>query len=296
MKLFIRKLGGMVGLLFAALFFVSALSWVLVQYSGVFTLDPQINVLVLGDSHTKYAIDDQLIPGLVNLSKDADSYFYTFLKLRKILDDNPHVDTVLLSFATQNMDESIDTMWFLDKDHLGDRLKFYYPLLSLRDIGFLIQHAPIELITNSFTQVLTPLYFISKGLSIYGGYAPLDHNRLREELQKKTGQSEPRLDWPESQIEIKYLNHIYQYCRQRKIELILIHTPIHSAARHDMEKLYQVYHRYFADIPFLDFNNMKLTDDCYGDLYHLTPKGAEIFSLLIANERLGGLLRMGQGE
>jgi hypothetical protein len=222
MKLFVEKVGLLGIIVVALLCIITSINWIFIKYSNYFVLNKDVNILILGDSHTKYSINDNIIQNSYNLSADADSYFYSYLKLKEIKKKNCQIDTLLLSFSQHNIAKCIELRWLLNSSHLHDRLQFYYPLLDYNAFLFLIIHKPKELFSNLFTQALSPYYFLLKGKSVYGGYVPLNHNILEQEINKQKNNTTHESKFISSTIEKEYLNKIKDYCYQNGIKLIFI--------------------------------------------------------------------------
>lgn len=289
---FIKKiwlLGIIIGSLLCAITYIN---WAFINYSSFFVLSKNVNVLILGDSHTKYSFNDNIIRNSCNFSTDADSYFYSYLKLKELKKKNNQIDTLLLSFSQHNIDECIESRWLLNSSHLHSRLKYYYPLFDKKDIGFMLTQKPKDLFSNLFSQILNPLYFILNGQSIYGGYAPLGHNILEQEINKqKENKTYQESKFISSTIEKQYLEKIKDYCAQNRIKLIFVNPPLHKLINNKQENLYSFYKTYFSDVLFLDFSKLEMSDDCYGDLVHLSPKGSNYFSKLIEKTGLLNLAK-----
>ena len=112
--------------------------------------------------------------------------------MKEIKEKNNQIDTLLLSFSEHNIDENIESQWLLNSSQLHSRLRYYYPLLEVNELKLLLSQKPEDLFTNLFSQILNPIYFLWKGQSVYGGYAPLEQNNLEVEIanQKKNKNSE----------------------------------------------------------------------------------------------------------
>jgi len=281
MRLFFSKIALMiVGILFL-LGVILVIDRTLLKHSNIFVLDKNVHLLILGDSRTKYDLNDKILDNACNLSNDADSYFYSYLKLKAITKNNHQIHTLLLSFSQHNIEKSIETRWLLNNTHIGQRLKIYYVLLDINDFYFLLQQKPAQLISNLFPQILFPIKLL-KGRNIYGGFSDMDHNVLQEEIDKyrknANGQDEK---FVESTIEKEYLEKIRDLCKANRIELIFINTPLHKTLNTKQEYLYVFYKKHFSDVPFLDFSKLGLPDSCFSDLVHLSPEGSNYFSHLL---------------
>lgn len=261
---------------------VSMANWAFIKNCDYFILDKNVNILILGDSHTKYALNDSIIKNSYNFSDDADSYFYSFLKLKEIKKKNKQIDTLLLSFSQHNIDENIETSWLLNSSQLFSRLRFYYPLLDKEDFIFLLNKRPEDVLSNLFTQIMNPVYYIKKGKSKFGGYGKLDHDNLKQEIFKANmAQKSTKSEFKEASIEKKYLGDIRKFCRENGIKLIFINPPLHKTINANENNLLIFYKKYFSDVEFLDYSKLKIPNDYFGDLVHLSPKGSVFFSKLI---------------
>ena len=70
-------------------------------------LDESTNVLILGDSHTQYGLDDSIILNSLNISQSAQHFIYSYNVLKQLLNTNSQIEKVILgvsfhSFAKKN--------------------------------------------------------------------------------------------------------------------------------------------------------------------------------------------------
>lgn len=248
--------------------------------SDVRKIDSRKSVLILGDSHTKYALNDSIFSKAVNLSQDADSYFYSYYKLKYFTKTNPGIDTLILSFSRHNIHQSIEKRWLLSTSHFDSRVDIYLPMLEMRDLLFLGSKMPSETITGLFSQFKLPFLLLKQGKAIFGGFESLESDNLKEELealdQNEIGDEFKSLDT--SNLELKYLERIIEYCELNNIQLILLGTPIHSSLHKYCQELTDFKNEHYPEIEFLDYRTIELQDDCFGDLVHLSPKGSLNFS------------------
>lgn len=256
------------------------------KHYNPFQLEKDIRILILGDSHSKYAFNDKVLDNACNLSEDADSYFYSYQKLKQVLRVNPQVDTVLLSFSGHNIVKSIEDRWLLSSSHLKKRMMLYFPMLEMDDYLLLSRLKPVDLAIGLFDQVLFPLYS-HEGIRKYGGYEDLNYSILAEEVEKhEKEEAEGQEPFAESPIEKEYLMKIAEYCRSHKITLILVNTPVYKVIQDEQEDLYIFYKKYFESVPFYDFSQIEMHDSCFVDLVHLSPSGSTYFSEWFRKEKI----------
>jgi len=257
------------------------------HYTNLFKLDETATTLILGDSHSKFAFNDHIISGSFNYSDNADSYFYSYVKLKAIHKKNPQIDTLLLSFSEHNMESRIEELWTLNEGHLNKRMPLYGPLLGLEDALFLLEHAPESLFKNLFGQVLFPIYYLAKGQGLFGGFRELNQNTLAAEIEmERATPSKKQAVFEVAELECRYILKIEDYCVKNGIKLLLVNPPVYPLIHARQANVYGPYKKYFSHIPFLDFSQLPLSDADFADMVHLSPKGARHFSEMIENDGL----------
>ncbi|MCA0932982.1 hypothetical protein LCM02_11010 [Lutimonas saemankumensis] len=289
MRKFFRKLGFFSIILVLLIATSTIVNRYILCSSKKFVLDSNITLLIVGDSHTKYAFNDEIMENSINLSQDADSYFYSLQKIRRIIQSNDQINTILLSFSQHNIHECIEDRWLLNDKHLNNRLKIYLPFLKVDDYAFLAKNNFSKLLGAMFQQISFPVVFWRNGIRMYGGYEKFPYkNKLKFEIEKqnKNGLREEYRTFNESLIEKEYLQKIEEYCNQKGINLILVNPPIHSSLRDKQKSLYNFYERNFSQIQFYDFSRIEFKEKYFGDLVHLNAEGSEYLSNLFVKKCL----------
>jgi len=302
MKVFIQKV-----LVFSLLIILMSSAVIFLNNSLVrstkFSFAKSKEILVLGDSNIKYAINDSIFNNAVNFSGEADSYFYSYLKLHKVLEDKAHnLKTVFISFSPHNI---IDNGWLFNKEDIVTRFPKYYPLMEINDSFFLFKDN-FDVLLSSIGRVYRelPNVFQSKIhgsiKSNYGGFKFVDSNNLDLVLDKLSKDEPiPHFNLPDnfrvSSQETLYLKKIITTCRKNNLKIILVNTPkrkellIHK--RYFVTDFNQYYKDKLKNIKYLDFSNVIMPDEYYDDLVHLNYRGATYFSNLIKNQSLTELLQ-----
>jgi hypothetical protein len=284
MKIFLRKIVTAGFWVIIALLIITIGNYIFINNSKFFAFEKNKNILILGDSHTKYALNDSIITNSYNFSEDADSYLYSYLKLKIIKQKNPQIDTLLLAFSEHNLDKDIEDKWLFNSLQLHDRMRYYYPLFEKKEIKLVLNNNPKSVFYNLFSQILNPIYFVWKGNSVYGGYTILEKNNLSKEIknQKKIDKLS-KTKYSISKIEMEYLKKIKSFCAQNNIKLIFINTPLHQLVNDEQKNIKIIHTKYFSDVLFLDYSNLNMSDKCFVDLVHLSEKGSHYFSEFIFN-------------
>jgi hypothetical protein len=253
-----------------------------------FRIPEEKNIIVIGDSHTECAIDDSIFLRSFNISQSGTAYLYSYIKLRKFLEENPHIATVFVSFHGLSIQKSRDE-WVVDNSTI---LSFVLRYISL----FGSEEAALFLDKPVFYSAVikTPVYSIgvirkfilnhsltAKDLYI-GGYLFLERDKLQraieieeETMRAGTGAAENEY----SEYQLAYLLKIVELCKEKNVELVLFNAPTYNPARYgNLSALENCYNTYFPGIKYLDYSNFPLPDYGYGDIGHLNFKGARIFS------------------
>ena len=92
------------------------------------------NMLIAGDSHPECAITDEVLTNSFNLSQSGSTYYYTYLKVREMIDHNPQIDTLILGYAFGEIDQTRDE-WYFDEELVRWKLSTHSFLMRVRITG-----------------------------------------------------------------------------------------------------------------------------------------------------------------
>jgi hypothetical protein len=282
-------------LLYAAI--VTAIYWgyltamsAILNRDNLYKVDAQKTVLLMGDSHIAYGIIDSNMEHVINLSQPADMYLYNYLKLQKLLPQNPQIRTVVIGCAGHNIQQFWSDVFLTKQGFTQAKVQNYYHLLSTTDMSYLLYHSPEQVIkgvvglpklkTPYLLKILRHQPVTLEQLKI-GGYAfhddklDLDKNRADVDKLNKKGTDQLALwTW-----HINYLHKIVDLCKSRGVNVVFVRTPEHKLFPKPIEPEFQKFlKREFPDVPFADFMKMDLPDSCFADLDHLNYYGAKVFS------------------
>jgi hypothetical protein len=249
------------------------------------------NVIILGNSHSECAINDSLLRNCVNLSQGGECYFYTYYKLKKIIDCNPNIDTILLEYTNNILWEVMDN-WIYGEEFLGNKYPKYSQLISIEDKIFLFRKNPGAYLIAFKDAIIMKFRLISKKeINVidelrWGEYLYLIRNKIpqiKDELKKSNQKGkEFNRNMTTSKYNVLYLKKIVDYCRINKIKLILFRSPLHKLYEKKFDfELFSLLNTDYKDLEFWDYSNFPLDDDEFGDLEHLNYKGAIRFSKYI---------------
>lgn len=293
-------------IIFSSIFFSLLLLFVIANYRFIDKLDLVNNknksILLLGDSNMECAVNDKIFSRSINMAASSDSYYYSYLKLNHYITKKIRFDTLILSFAPQNI---IDNGWLFDSKHIYSRLQHYYPLMSGDDLKVLysnnykgVNSAIPAVFKRSILNIVKII--LHKDINgAYGGFLKLNRNILSEvQLKLKKGEPLPFFnlskDFKISPTEIKYLEKIISLCQNNNITLILMNTPKrHEILEHPNYSVLEFndfYAKNFKNILFVDCSRLNLPDDNYGDLVHLNFEGASSFSNILQSQGLQNII------
>lgn len=240
-------------------------------------------ILILGDSHTLCGVDDSIIPNSINLSENADTYFYSYLKLREFCDRNENIKKVVLGFSEHNVSESQDT-WLKSESINNKKLMFYYFLFDFKDLLNFSQINPSDLIRNSARIIkgnIGHLYRIYKETPIneFGiGTHLKRYNKVENTLKLEPNKNIVAQDKRYSEYDLLYLKKIYKYCEKNKIELILLNVPVLQKDDYYHKQYLKIHIESMKNAKLLDFSNLTNNKKYFSDLDHVNYKGAIVFS------------------
>ncbi|MEI6047792.1 MAG: hypothetical protein WCS03_02750 [Bacteroidota bacterium] len=253
---------------------------------GKIKIENEITTIILGDSHTECAINDSIMSETRNVSLLSEGYFFSYLKLENIIDNNDNLKNVILGFSYHNL--SIHYDQFVYGTPTFSSISRYVPLMNFRDILTLLSKQSsitnlTPIIKSSLSNILK--YSMKGNPCILKDNIPDISEGVNNESIKKRinflyySEGEP---CKVSNFNLFYLKKIVELCKGKDINIILINTPL-------FEDFYAVIpsckiNEYDAivndlDIPYINLNSYNLPDDCFlpdGD--HLNSNGAKIFT------------------
>lgn len=262
--------------------------------NAIFQIETKPKYVIIGHSHPECAYNDAVIPHLKNLSKSGESYFYNFAKTKKIIEQNNSLEVVFIEFTNNNLSIEMDD-WIWGDKYISYHFPIYEPFINSSDKLLLFQNNPsgyLNAISNSikhkFKNILKNDFDYVKNL---GGYKKLIVEKVDSILIHSDSLSQTA-ETRFSNVNLKYLSMLIDYCKEKNKKVILIRTPQHlqySGLRN--EKQYQeILNMRYSNIEYLDFSKFPIKKHEFADLEHLNHKGATIFSKWFAKLLEEGLI------
>lgn len=251
-----------------------------------FEIPKDKTILVIGSSVTACAVDDSIVPGVFNISTNGMGYFYSYIKLREILDHNPHITTVILSYTHSELEKEKDK-WFTEGKYIRVHMPKYLFLFDWHDFISLLVSSPYEVVSNLPRTVkhtiVNALKIVTSGYNIhyFGGY----HQHKKGDLRKAKADYHYKRKSEGvqySHYQKKYLLKIYELVLSHKKTLILLHTPTHPLFKNKKEEFEDIYHllveQQLPKATLVNHSNMELPEYGFADLIHLNSEGAKFYS------------------
>jgi hypothetical protein len=259
------------------------------------TLESSKTIFITGDSYPECALNDSIFSEAINISSSADTYIYSYVKIRKFIFQNPQIKTVILGFSYHNLQYKNDSFLKNASPGISKFVKYYY-LMDDREIFEIFKlnyNIIIKGLGACYQKVvfnaLTSINGISfKDLNL-GGYRRLYMYKLKENLDdiKRTVNVTSEKVEP-SQVQIRYLHKIERLCKKQGVRLILLNTPIHPEFQKILKKDKEYFMKYCEQNRIIDhllnYADFPLPDSCYADAEHLNYHGADDFSKMIREE------------
>jgi hypothetical protein len=297
MKQFVRNL-----FLFATACLVLSLIIILTEHGiinrqGRFKLSNVKKYIFLGHSHAQMAYDDKIIDSSINQSSSGEAYFYTYIKLNKILESNREKKIVFIEYSNNNIVPEMND-WIWDDMHVLDRYKLYTAYTHFDELRLLLVKNPRATLLCNIKSMINNIYYIlhPKNIStdsMMGGYVYLIRDKTDSLLKARLKNPiKTALDTNISNTNIRYLKKIIELCHKNGVPVYLVRSPLHPMYEGlgNEEKLKELLRSELKGTEFLDFKNFPLKDSDYGDLEHVNYKGAKKYSVFFNKLLEGGLL------
>lgn len=292
---FFKNLGLFFMLLVAVCLLVFGFQTWNIRKKANFKFSKNYKNLMLGHSHAECAYNDSLITNFKNVATSGESYFYTFYKAKKVLEQNEAIEIVFIEFTNNQIGANMDT-WIWGNKYISKFYPKYGSFIDFQDTGLLMEHNLSSVLNNfsvhqkrNFRMLLDDNYDFVQHI---GGYVYYIENDLEKAiiLQEKNDKNNKENYGGISDINILYLEKIVLLCKSLGKQLIFIRSPQHTAlgSRDNETAFLRIYNEKFSEVPLLDFNDFEIPDYGFKDLGHLNHRGAEIIS-----KKLDSLLKQG---
>jgi hypothetical protein len=258
---------------------------------GKIKIEKKISTIIIGDSHTACAINDSLTPEILNLSVLSEGYFFSYLKLGKIIQDNSKVKNVILGFSYHNL--SIRYERFVYGTPFFNSISRYISLMDLKDFFTLLSK-------QSSLANLAPIFRSSLG-NIVKYYRKGNPCVMKDFIPNIPGGANgqsivDRINYQYyfegepckvSDFNIFYLKKIVELCREKRINLVLLNVPMFDDYNAKIPLCVKSKYDSIVNnsgVPLINLNDFHLPKECFfpeGD--HLNSYGATLTTNYLIN-------------
>lgn len=280
MKLFLKNSLKFFVIILSLIVIISFVNYKFIYNNSYFKIKSEKKYLFLGDSHFEYAFNDSN-SSFLNICQSAENYYFTYLKLKKILSKNSQIETVLIDFCNSQVDSKNDFYLFKSNEYIESRYLEYYPLFGREDFRFLADINIRGLINAHQKTLMKGIYRIAKNTNIQeddflGGHQVL-HHELSDTL---LNHNYKKNNFKASATSLIYLDKIIKLCSSKNIKIYLVRSPLHPSWEYlGNEYFFQkIKENKFANTEFLDFKDFHLNNNEFADLEHLNEKGSLKFT------------------
>ncbi|KAA6301606.1 MAG: hypothetical protein EZS26_002212 [Candidatus Ordinivivax streblomastigis] len=255
------------------------------------------DVIISGSSRAWVQISPEILDSVLHIDSynlGIEGYYFSMqyvrFKLFEKYNKKPrliiqNVDFISTFYRREDSFNKTQFFPYLHEDLIKDELKTIFSKSELY-IPAMQYHSEYLTILHGLSECFNWKHYLSENYKGYCGQERTwDGSLLEAILSKDSIVINKKLEIVE--LFDTYLN----YCKGNDIQVILVFTPQYIKATEftkNWDKEMQVYHDFSKkyDIPFLDYSHDPI---CYDTTYfynamHLNKKGAELFSLKLAND------------
>lgn len=253
---------------------------------------PSKNILFLGDSRIETSLNDAILSRGLNIGSGSEHLFFSYHKAKRMLKDNPQIDTLILSYGPHSA-TTISENLRMDNILFPQRCKLIYFLPFTEYSKDLYSFLSLSNLMNYYYEAFTDitlfkdvmLHFVRRGDFGYkaiGKYQPLYYNKLVQDVENdfwNLKYTKDNFQCDTTLFSYKYLRKIEHLCIENNVKLILLNAPVYDYYQYINVKEFELFRqKYLSDIEYVDFGDVSLPDSCYNDIMHLNSTGANIFS------------------
>ncbi|WP_316811940.1 hypothetical protein [Pedobacter heparinus] len=261
-----------------------------------FKIPDYADKIIIGHSHPECAFNDSLITNTINIAQSGESYFYSYYKVKQLLQQNKNIKYVFVEFTNNQIEKKMEE-WIWSGLFLSYKYHTYAPFIDYQGNSLLMKNNPksllklqIKTLLNNIKVILFKDYDYARKT---GGYLYLGKSKTDSLIKLKDitiGKNEIHELLPIENL--AYLDRIVNLCQIKGVKVILLRSPLHKKYpgiknENEFKKLLTVKYRH---IHFLDFKNFPLQDEEFADLEHLNFKGAKKFSAFFNDLLAHGLM------
>lgn len=252
-------------------------------------VDPEVEILILGDSHPQLSISAEMLGKARNDAKSSEDYFNTYIDLCLQLPYLPNLKTVILGISYHSFTVAEDSY----PDEFPSYMSIYPHLKERKDLQRLVQEV-VSPVTRREVK-----YSYEFGLPFKNCVAELKRKAIELIFRGTNGGTLNAIvsrhyynDEDEvlsrSSLQDVMLARIAAECKKRNLSLVLFNAPVTAAY---LERVPPSYRQStdslassYADgmtVFYLNYTNIRFPDSCYRDADHLNQMGKDRSTLML---------------
>jgi hypothetical protein len=258
---------------------------------GKIKIEKEISTIIVGDSHTECAINDSLMSESRNVSLLSEGYFFSYLKLENIIDNNGNIKNIILGFSYHNLSAHYEQ--FVYGTPTFSSISRYISLMDFRDFFTLLskQSSMTNLAPIMKSSLSNIIKYARKGnpCILKDNIPDISGGAKNESIKSRINflyyfDGEP---CKASDFNLFYLKKMVDLCRRKEINLILLNTPLFKDFYASIPACKIIEYNAIVndlDIPLINLNSYILPADYFfpdGD--HLTSIGANLITKHLIN-------------
>lgn len=275
----------------------------------LFKLEKTIDTLIIGASHAVAALDPQFFMRTESVARNGEPLFFTYYKIKNLLDQNSNVKTLILAFSPVQISKYHDYLFVSGMPECRANLMEYFFLMDDSGRRFFNKLTPEYIIVSAKYDFGIPLSFLDdlrvigqyyldrvnyRSYKFWGGYHGVSGVHIEDRIINKKikyyfyGNDK---SLKESDIAIEHFKKIVRLCSEKSVRLIIVNTPKHEIFRQKTPAFYTLKHKAviqevleaYPQVTYYDYSNINFPDEYFFDGDHLNKKGGQKFSEIFMN-------------
>lgn len=277
----------------------------------LFVVPPSCRTLIVGASHAATNIDPSYFDHAVSIGRNGEPVFFTYHKLRSVLERDPQVEHVIYALSVNHVGASQDALVFGDDARSRETTMAYFPFLDRAGRRRLARWSADWLLASAKHDLGLPLGYMDDlrlvvayyrgrvhlgSYPCWGGFEPVPD---RERVDPQVIDEKLRFYFYEdgkvgapSALAIEHVLATAALCERRSVRLTLVSTPLHERFRAGVPAsvahafaglIAEVLERY-PEVRYLDESTRFAGEPLFFDGDHLGRSGSVRFSRALARE------------
>jgi hypothetical protein len=151
--------------------------------NSYYRLDDSVTSIILGHSHAESAYIDSLLTHTVSMAESGESFFYSYIKLRKLLEANKSIRRIVIEVTNNSLEKEIDE-WVYGTMYVHYRFQKYAHLFGKNELKLLVIKNPLAVINSiAITNKYNSNYLRTSDLPYYkytywGGFVQRNESKI----------------------------------------------------------------------------------------------------------------------